>query len=148
MSPTGTDLRQAADAFPVRMPDWSEDGTRLVVVEYPQPAPSGELAIIRLSDGTSHPITSNANVDQYPRWSPAGGMIVWDHWARSPSGANRPEVWLADTAGVGAHRLIESETKPAWHPGGRAVVFSMQASRGICLFVINTDGTGLRQITH
>lgn len=148
ISPTGTDLRQAADAFPVRMPDWAEDGSRLVVVEYPQSAPGGELTVIELPDGASHPITSNTNVDQYPQWSPISGMIVWSHWARGPSGANRPEVWLADTSGSGAHKLIEAETRPNWHPSGRAVVFSMQAAGGIRLFVINIDGTGLRQITR
>jgi Tol biopolymer transport system component len=75
-------------------------------------------------------------------------MIVWNHWAKAPSGANRPEVWLADTSGAGAHRLVVADARPAWHPGGHAVVFSMQASGGIRLFVINIDGTGLRQITH
>ena len=146
MSPTGADLRQASDAFPVRMPDWSEDGQRLVVVQYPQSAPSGELAVIQLADGMSHLITSNANVDQYPRWSPVGGMIVWSHWAQTSLGANRPEVWLADTSGIGPHRLVEADAQPAWHRGGRAVVFSKQASGALRLFVINIDGTGLRQL--
>jgi Tol biopolymer transport system component len=148
MSPTGADLQQASDAFPVRMPDWSEDGQRLVVVEYPQSTPGGELAVIQLSDGTSHLVTSNTNVDEYPRWSPTSGMIVWSHWAQSVSGANQPEVWLADTSGAGAHRLIVADAQPDWHPGGHAVVFSMQASGGIRLFIVNTDGTGLRQVTH
>jgi hypothetical protein len=75
-------------------------------------------------------------------------MIVWNHWAQTRAGANRPEVWLADTHGVGAHRLVVADAKPAWHPRGRSVVFSMQAAGGIRLFVINIDGTGLRQITR
>jgi len=148
MAPDGSHLRQASSAFPVRMPDWSRDDSRLVVVSYPASAPSGELATLNLSDDSLHPITANSRVNEYPRWSPAGGEITWDHWGATSGGANRPEVWIADSSGSGAYRLIVADSQPSWHPGGMTVVFSMQATDAIHLFAIGLDGTGLRQITH
>jgi Tol biopolymer transport system component len=148
MSTSGSGLQLVWDASPVVMPDWSDDGQRLVVVEFTQAAPAGELSIIQLSDTSSHAITSNARVDKYPRWSPVGGNIVWEQWGQTSTGSNQPEVWLADTNGAGAQRLIVAHGKPSWHPSGGSVVFSKEASGAIRLFVMNIDGSGLRQITH
>ena len=148
ISPTGENMRQAADAFPVRMPDWSADGTRLVVVEYPQTAPAGELAIIRLADGALHEITHDSRVDEYPSWSPDNARIAWNHWSQSRYGNNLPEIWVADTSGVAARKVVSSDGTFGWHPNGRSIVFSMQASGAIRLFAVGADGSGLRQITH
>ncbi len=146
ISPAGGTPRQAADAFPVRMPDWSPDGTRLVVVDYSNAF--GELAVIRLADGATHDITHDSRFDEYPSWSPDNMHIAWNHWSQSADGSNLPEVWVADSNGVGARMISVSPAKPGWSPDGKRIALSMATNGAVRVFTVALDGSGLRQVTH
>jgi len=66
--------------------------------------------------------------------------------------SNRQTIFIANADGSNFHRLTSltsgSEHAPDWSPDGTQIVFAGWGLPGYGLFKINTDGTGLVQITN
>jgi WD40 repeat protein len=59
-------------------------------------------------------------------------------------------IWVINSDGTGGARIPstqQNDTAPTWSPDGRQIAFVRAAGRFNSLFVVNTDGTGLRQVT-
>jgi Tol biopolymer transport system component len=99
--------------------------------------------------------------DINPDWSPDGSRIAFERCSETNC-----ELWTANADGTGAKRLGPSCLRrpeeacidrgtPAWSPNGKQLAFGQgsKAVRGGVLessdiFVMNADGTSVRQVTH
>ena len=118
-------------------PSWAPDGRRIVAADLH--AGQRSLVVMR-SDGTGMRTipTGVAHGDWlgYPRWSPAGGQIVYEEGTEESS-------WVRSVAaeGGGDRRIAEGRL-PTWSPDGARVAFA----RGPDVYTMRADGTGERRV--
>lgn len=82
------------------------------------------------------------DLPRYPAVNPEGTVVVFS-W--------RGDLWKAPASGGGAVRLTShpaNETRAAFSPDGAQIVFESDRDGGRNLLVMNSDGTGLRQLTY
>jgi hypothetical protein len=114
-------------------PDWSPDGSRIVLSAfgniYSVPLTGGRSALLA-RDGTN------------PRWSPDGTRIAFTRGYTT--------IMLMNADGSGLYALVgmgdgnTSSRRFSWSPDGTRIAFHGQQDNGID--VINADGTGLTQL--
>ena len=102
--------------------------------------------------GGSHPITSDTR-DDAPSFSADGRLIVFSG-NREPAapGNYAIHIHVMNADGSGARAVTSGEgydRNPSFSPNGRQVVFDRTDSTGRPqIFIVNIDGTGLRQLTE
>jgi tricorn protease len=82
------------------------------------------------------------DLPRYPAISPEGSVVVFS-W--------RGDLWKAPISGGAAVRLTShpaNEGRSAFSPDGAQIVFESDREGGRNLFIMNSDGSGLRQLTH
>jgi TolB protein len=91
----------------------------------------------------------------WPQFSPDGKQIVYEHANSSrATPAGMRALFVVDVANGRQHRitpwLLGGGDNPDWSPDGRWIVFRSHVDRpGIPnVFVVHSDGTGLKQLTH
>jgi Tol biopolymer transport system component len=148
---------------------WSPDGRRLVFVRI-----RGGRADIYLvgADGSAprrlahaiafvpNPHSFSAGFDANPAWSPDGRRIAF-----VSNRDGNDDIFVVNVDGRGLRNLTRSrgnDRDPMWSPDGRKIAFRGErarpselervACRPRCrrdeIYVINADGSGLRQLTH
>jgi len=129
--------------------DISADGTKITFNQ-------GRRVWIMNADGSDkHLLFENPPADlrwgvsYRPAWSPDGTKIAF---LGQVGDSNRQTIFIANADGSNLHRLTSltsgSEHAPDWSPDGTQIVFAGWGLPGYGLFKINTDGTGLVQITN
>src|SRR2546425_116181 len=131
MNEDGTgQVRLTTDAAEDIYPAWSPDGSKLAFVS----TRDGNAEIYVMNpDGSGQTRLTTTTTDEYrPSWSPDAAKIAYSDGA---------SVYVMSADGSHPVRLAAG-LDPAWSPDGTQIAF---ASDGI--YVINVDGTGLRQGT-
>ncbi len=87
-----------------------------------------------------------------PAWSPDGQEIAFAHVGLPGTPAGAIPFGLLVLEGNGTvRRLTTSPTvisgQPSWSPDGSKIAFTETVGAGTSVFVINSDGTGLRRLT-
>ena len=90
-----------------------------------------------------------------PCWSPDGKQIVYDEGAPGPKGLS--QVWVMNADGSGKTQLTKGSLgyrnfMPSWSPDGKRIVFTSLVfyTDGVerdAIYVMNADGSGLRNVT-
>lgn len=102
-------------------------------------------------DGTGATrLTWNSTTEQYPVWSPDGSQIAFQRFADNDAG--RPGIHVMSAHGTNDRRLTpdapnSDEMQPTWSPDGSQIAFASTRFDSWRVWVINLDGTGLRQLT-
>jgi Tol biopolymer transport system component len=112
-------------------------------------------------DGTDlTPLTNTFSEDEFQAaWSPDGSRVAFlvgrDIWVMDADGTGRTRVTS------GSERFGEGDQNPSWSPDGSRIVFSrdLDFPAAVCqdtffepcgkeIFTVNSDGSGLTQITN
>jgi Tol biopolymer transport system component len=130
-------------AGPYRDPDWSPDGSRLVLTRTQKPR-----GILIWRRGRLRRLVSGAS----PAWSPTGRLIAF---------TGSDGIYVVRPDGTGMRRLVADRLAhhPEWSPDGRRVLFTRgvnswypgyshgTTSRSISMYSIRPSGTGLRRVS-
>ena len=173
-NPDGSGLRALTDnpeydAEPIV----SDDGKTIVFGSQRD----GDFDIYRMDadGGNLRRLTDTVGYDGGPWFSPDGSQIVWRAWhpqaeedraqwrdnmAKDYIVSTPLDIWVMDADGGNKKRLTDNGATnwaPSWHPDGNRIVFSSnmddwrddikQFGHNFELYLINSDGTGLKRIT-
>jgi Tol biopolymer transport system component len=164
----GTDIRQLThpnngdeDAWPA----WAPDGSTIIFTLNSPNAP-GDLFLMN-ADGTGLKQLTHCTQPclgmGVAAWSPDGSTIAYSEGDGPPRPNGDPQVaalWLMQADGSHPRQLTKpplptsfADDGPAWSPDGKQLVFERNHLMGQsyddqALFVINRDGTVLKQVTE
>jgi Tol biopolymer transport system component len=121
-------------------PAWSPDGSRIVF------STESGLHLIDATGENGLQLTSDN--DFSPAWSPDGTRILFSR--RSSAGFNS-DIFSVNPDGTGVAQLTQAEDhsdSPVWSPDGTQIDFSSDRTVQYQLYIMNADGSRLRQITE
>jgi TolB protein len=130
---------------------WSPDGKRIAFTG--QDDSIGQLAVFVMNaDGSERHLISHIAPEegraQGPRWSPDGRRLA----IQVNNKTHASHIWIVDVAtGTGsklaAHEQAYLDESPSWFPDGKRLAFQSNRTGRMEVWVMNTDGSGQRQIT-
>ena len=145
---SGTGFRHlTADAsrYEDDTPAWSASN-RIAFVRTRMGTSLGEIYTMNADGSGVAPLTRGGPGFGEPSWSPDGKSIAFVAVTDSLDSAGIIEVASAD--GTGVHRVSPSSWtshNPTWTPGGK-IVFLVQQGTRTSAYIVNPDGTGMRQL--
>jgi Tol biopolymer transport system component len=135
-------------------PAWSPDGTQLTFDSDQDGDGNGEIYVINADGSGQLRLTDSQANDLWADWSPDGTHIVFcsDRDGNYAVYVMNVEDALQGADGTNQRRLTDNDVNdyfPAWSPDGTKIAyFSMgPGSRRQDIFVMNSDGTDVRQLT-
>ena len=123
-------------------PAWSPDGTKIAFVSAREGTPH---VYVMNADGTgTRRLSDSDQEDEHPSWSADGATIVF-----SREGA----IFEIPSGGGAAHRVgrgLGNARSPAFSPDGKLIAYDYRKPGFSIreLYVMNADGTGIRQVTR
>lgn len=134
-------------AFQNRSPDISWDGRSLAFQRFTD-ATNWDIFVLDLDSGQARPVFQGGGIDARPAWSPDGQSILFDmSWMTFTD--DFTQIYRIDIDSASPQLLIDGAgMTPAWSPDGRRVAFASDRNGSYDLYVMNADGSGLRQLTH
>ncbi len=143
------ELRLDGEAYPpYQGPAWSPDGARIAFQASPEPRADTNSVYVANVDGTGTTRITHGGSDGTPAWSPDGTLLAY----AGPDG-----IYLLDVATGSEHRLTDCrfredcgrDSHPSWSPDASRIAFARQDGAGttVQVFVVNTDGSALQQLT-
>jgi Tol biopolymer transport system component len=140
-----------------RYPSYSPDGTQIAFrgdLDLAEPSGDEEIYVMN-ADGTNvRQLTSNADFDSAPSWSPDGRRILFE---RAPAGTFTPgveaqekDVYVMRADGSHVRRLTDSpglDEGPEFSPDGTKIAFSSARDGQQEIYVMDADGSDPRRLT-
>jgi len=125
----------------------SPEGSRLAYVDRFQ------LFVMGISEAPGRSIADNLSPPNLA-WSPHGRNLAYVAYVTNMEG-DKPGLWLVDAEGINARLLAVGEAtdwfrRPLWFPGGTVLGFSQFSSgtdKHFKVYLVNSDGTGLTDLT-
>lgn len=148
VNPDGTGFRRLTQEnnWAHNFASLSPDGRSVVYVGR-EPGEIFQIYELDLESGEIWQLTEIENNAAAPEISPDGQSIVFNRiWEDADT------IWIMDRDGTN-HRLVFGPPRgsgwdPVWSPDGSEILFASDRSGDIQLYIINPDGSNLRQITQ
>jgi TolB protein len=149
----GSAVKQLTDGSSIAWnAQWSPDGRQ---VAYTGRDTRGVLHVFVMNaDGSGQRQLTHVPPDegeaQVPAWSPDGHQIALQ---TTPAKGKPGHLWIAD-AETGVARKVAAHVEPyvdevpAWFPDGTRLAFQSNRTQRMEIWVMNTNGSGARQITR
>ena len=148
MNADGSDYRRLTMEDDIRhyYPSISPDGISVVYSAFYEQSKHYEVYEMDLTIGENKALTYSIGDLNAPEISPDGKTIAFTRFFNDP---DKPSTWLMDRNGTNL-RQVSAVTAwdPTWSPDGGQILFSSYINDLSQLFVINLDGTGLRQVSN
>jgi Tol biopolymer transport system component len=140
-----------------RYPSYSPDGTQIAFrgdLDLVEPSGDEEIYVMN-ADGTNvRQLTSNADFDSAPSWSPDGKQILFE---RAPAGTFTPgteaqekDIYVMRADGTHVRRLTDSpglDEGPEFSPDATKIAFSSARDGQQEIYVMDADGANPRRLT-
>jgi TolB protein len=143
------------ELVPEPLPPVSTATPTPLVVPVPEGGGTGKIAFHRIfgdgiyilnPDGSRNRL---ARLSDQPAWSPDGRRLVF---LRYPLTSNYPnQIYIMQADGTGETPLTSDRANnngPVWSPDGEQIAFSSGEFGKQDLYLINVDGTGLKNLTN
>ncbi|AXJ02152.1 WD40-like Beta Propeller Repeat [Cyclonatronum proteinivorum] len=136
---------------------WSPDGTHIVysaLDQFEDPVSArGQIWVADTANAVNTQLTTNKYRNRNASWSPDGNWIAWPSHKGGRSfglnimqadGSNQEEIFAIEL-----NNQLSYENGSSWSPDSERIVFSKPNSdeSKIVLWIINSDGSGLEQLT-
>jgi Tol biopolymer transport system component len=161
MDANGTNVRQLTDNTAIdTLPNWSPNGEKIVFVSnrsgtnaiwvMSAPGPSWWSPTRAKGTDDAKQLTANElGVAGLPDWSPDGKEIGFDH----PVSPGKSDIMAIKANGQQLGQLTQNfgfNRAPSWSPDGQKIAFQhvMVNLLPTDLYVMNSDGTGVTQLTN
>lgn len=123
---------------------WSPDGSMIAYMSYF----SGEAGIYYVDLATSNkvPVFVEGTLNLSPTFSPDGRQIAFAHSDESTN----IDIYICPRQCSSPTRITKAsgiDTNPAWSPDARQIAFTSDRSGRPHVYIMNTDGTGIRRIS-
>jgi Tol biopolymer transport system component len=141
--------RLTSDAEAENYPSWSPDGRR---VAYQRDFEGSGIYVVN-ADGTGQRrLSPTPGFDVTPSWSPDGSQLVYARLYSAPQPNHPPltDIRVMNADGTGDHAILAGtvfSVEPRWSVNDQIVFMSLMKGGNLEIFVINVDGTGVRQLT-
>lgn len=91
----------------------------------------------------------------FPRFSPSGKLIAFNHSTRLPGRRIRNDIYLIGVDGKGVHRLGDTRiqrSEPSWSPDGKRLAFVGSTNPQVApyssgIYTVSIDGTRQQRLT-
>jgi Tol biopolymer transport system component len=146
MNADGSGVRTLTDGS---VPTWSPDKTRIAFfafgIEVIGIDGSGRM---RLTEDLTQELRQRILPDPL-QWSPDGTTIAFTVDASAlGEGCCPVDLWLARADGGGTRMLVADGSSPSWSPDGLRIAFTSSRDGNDEIYVINSDGSGLKRLTE
>src|SRR5262245_12848016 len=149
----GSNAKQITDGSSIAWNNhWSPDSKLIAFTG--RENPDGELAVyVMNNDGSGRRRLTNLAPEegnaQWPVWSPDGRRLAIQV---NNLKANTSHIWIVETATGRAMKLASHDQPyldetPSWFPDGKRIAFQSNRSGRMELWIMNSDGSGARQVT-
>jgi len=151
MNSDGSSAKQIThEPFNHDSPSWAPDGKKIAFVS----EKTGHEVIYMMNpDGTGEQRLSSESADSiHPMWSPDSKKVIYcaDDDMHPPK-KNASEIYVVDVETRKVTTLVSggTNTYPSWSPDGKKVAFRrMIGDMNSEVFVANSDGTGIQNLTN
>jgi Tol biopolymer transport system component len=142
INPDGTGVKRLTrDSYLNRAPRWSPDGTRIAFTgnrgDY-----FSHLYVMRADGRRQTRLSHEGNGAGSHVWSPDGTRLAFVGYGA----LNSPSMIIVNADGSEAFRLPGGRS-PVWSPDGRWIAFESDRTGHFEVYLMNPDGSGVRQLT-
>lgn len=126
---------------------WSPDGRRIAFARSRNGSGSRELWLMSSSGTGRHRLLPRASC---AAWSPDGSQLAISKQTGrviAGCGCQATDLYLGDANGGERRLLVRNGGRATWSPDGSRIVFVRWEGRRTHLWLVNSDGSGLRRLT-
>jgi tol-pal system beta propeller repeat protein TolB len=127
----------------------SRDASRFTGRPLKEPGRGKDIYLSDYDGANEQRVTANRSLNGWPAWAPDGRTLAYTTWAPGfidlvvidlygARAASRPA-----NGGPGMQNIF-----PAWSPDGTRLAFASTRSGNSDIWIVNRDGTGLRDVTN